>query len=617
MFSRDRDQGRGRRGGTIRTGTSRGGSDNGRGHIASRFATLGRGSASNVRGGLKGKQPGGGLRKVNWDLRTLEPLRKDFYIEHPAVRNRSNEEVSQFRENAEITVKGENVPNPVQYFEEGNFPPYVMEGIRRQGYSQPTPIQAQGWPIALSGRDLVAIAQTGSGKTLGYILPAIVHIIHQPRLSNGDGPIVLVLAPTRELAQQIQEVANSFGETAAVRNTCIFGGAPKGPQAHDLERGIEICIATPGRLIDFLERGTTNLRRCTYLVLDEADRMLDMGFEPQIRKIIEQIRPDRQVLMWSATWPKEVRALAEDFLTDYVHLNIGSLTLSANHNITQIIDVCHEYEKDSKLNRLLQEIGTEKENKTIIFVETKRKVDDITRNIRRDGWQAVSIHGDKNQQERDHVLQEFRSGRAPILVATDVAARGLDVDDVKYVINFDYPSSSEDYIHRIGRTGRRRQTGTAYAFFTSHNMKHAGDLIEVLREAGQNVNPRLSEMAEMAKAGNFSGRGAKRFGTSAGNGIERGSGRRGNNDGRGRGGTSIRGRGSSRGGGSSYQSSSNVYSGSDYNNYSSMKQSSSLGQQSTAYGYSTQRSYGQGSMPQNYGGGDNYGSAYPYRGTTY
>ncbi|XP_012271708.1 probable ATP-dependent RNA helicase DDX17 [Orussus abietinus] len=443
------------------------------------------------------------------------------------------------------------------------------------------------------------------------MLPAIVHIIHQPRLGSGDGPVALILAPTRELAQQIQEVANCFGEQASVRNTCIFGGAPKGPQAQDLERGVEICIATPGRLIDFLERGTTNMRRCTYLVLDEADRMLDMGFEPQIRKIIEQIRPDRQVLMWSATWPKEVRALAEDFLTDYTHLNIGSLTLSANHNIVQIVDVCQEFEKDVKLFRLLQEIGTEKENKTIIFVETKRKVDDITRNIRRDGWQALSIHGDKNQQERDHVLQEFRSGRAPILVATDVAARGLDVDDVKYVINFDYPSSSEDYIHRIGRTGRRRQTGTAYAFFTSHNMKHAGDLIEVLREAGQNINPRLSEMAEMAKSGGFGARSGRRFGGSGG-GPERSGGRRGGApEGRGRGGGPGRGRGGSRGG-SAGLTSSGGYS-SDYN-FGMGKMPS---QMSNSYGYNSQRNYGQANPPQNYEGGDNFGSGYHYRSTAY
>lgn len=197
---------------------------------------------------------------------------------------------------------------------------------------------------------MVGIAQTGSGKTLAYIMPAVVHINHQPRLQRGDGPIVLVLAPTRELAQQIQQVANDFGSCTHLKNTCIFGGAPKGPQARDLERGVEICIATPGRLIDFLEKGTTNLRRCTYLVLDEADRMLDMGFEPQIRKIIEQIRPDRQVLMWSATWPKEVRNLAEEFLNSYIQVNIGSLNLSANHNILQIVDVCEEFEKEQVRN---------------------------------------------------------------------------------------------------------------------------------------------------------------------------------------------------------------------------------------------------------------------------
>lgn len=348
-----------------------------------------------------------------------------------------------------------------------------------------------------------------------YILPATVHINHQPRLSRGDGPIVLILAPTRELAQQIQTVARDFGSSSCIRNTCIFGGSPKGPQARDLERGVEICIATPGRLIDFLEKGTTNLRRCTYLVLDEADRMLDMGFEPQIRKIIEQIRPDRQVLMWSATWPKEVQALAEDFLTDYIQINIGSLTLAANHNIRQIVEICQEHEKETKLSQLLREIATERCSKMIIFVETKKKVDDITKAIKREGWSAISIHGDKSQPERDYVLSEFRNGKTMILVATDVAARGLDVEDVKYVINFDYPNSSEDYIHRIGRTGRCQSAGTAYAYFTPNNARQAKELIAVLEEAGQSINPQLAEMANSIR--NQYGKGRQRWSHGRGN----------------------------------------------------------------------------------------------------
>lgn len=262
-------------------------------------------------------------------------------------------------------------------------------------------------------------------------------------------------------------------------------------------------------MIDFLEKGTTNLRRCTYLVLDEADRMLDMGFEPQIRKIIEQIRPDRQVLMWSATWPKEVQALAEDFLTDYIQINIGSLTLAANHNIRQIIEICQEHEKELKLSQLLREIGTERGSKMIIFVETKKKVDDITKTIKREGWSAISIHGDKSQPERDYVLSEFRNGKTMILVATDVAARGLDVEDVKYVINFDYPNSSEDYIHRIGRTGRCQSAGTAYAYFTPNNARQAKELIAVLEEAGQLINPQLADLANSVK--NQYGKGRQRW----------------------------------------------------------------------------------------------------------
>ncbi|XP_017781492.1 PREDICTED: probable ATP-dependent RNA helicase DDX17 isoform X2 [Nicrophorus vespilloides] len=465
-------------------------------------------------GGGRRNNAGACLRKPRWDLSRLEPFKKDFYVPHLRVAQRTKYEVDEWRHSKEISLKGKQIPFPVLSFEETCFPDYVISEIRKMGFKAPTPIQSQGWPIALSGRDMVGIASTGSGKTLSYILPAIVHINNQSRLLRDDGPIVLVLAPTRELAQQIQQVACDFGQTSRIRNTCVFGGAPKGPQANDLSDGVEIVIATPGRLIDFLESNRTNLRRCTYLVLDEADRMLDMGFEPQIRKIIEQIRPDRQTLMWSATWPKEVQALATEFLKDYVQINVGSLQLSANHNILQIIDVCQEYEKETKLSTLLKEIMAEKENKTIIFIETKRRVDDITRKMKRDGWPAVCIHGDKSQQERDWVLQDFRSGKAPILVATDVAARGLDVEDVKFVINFDYPSNSEDYVHRIGRTGRSSRTGTAYTFFTPSNANKAADLVAVLKEAKQVINPKLIEMTENRNwnNGNSNGRGRNRWG---------------------------------------------------------------------------------------------------------
>lgn len=277
-----------------------------------------------------------------------QPFKKNFYTPHPNVSSRSPVEIEQFQKFKEITVTGSDIPHPVQQFEEANFPADILGEIQKMGYETPTAIQAQGWPVAMSGKDMVGIAQTGSGKTLAYILPAIVHINNQQPINRGDGPVALILAPTRELAQQIQQVALEFGKIARVRNTCIFGGAAKGPQARDLERGVEIVIATPGRFIDFLERGTTNLQRCTLLVLDEADRMLDMGFEPQIRKIVEKIRPDRQTLMWSATWPKEVKKLASDFLNDFVQINIGSLQLSANHNIQQIVDVCQEHEKEMK-----------------------------------------------------------------------------------------------------------------------------------------------------------------------------------------------------------------------------------------------------------------------------
>ena len=368
---------------------------------------------------------GANLKAQNFDLNSLPKFEKSFYKEDPSVASRSQSDVEAFRRQHLITVTGKNVPKPVETFDEAGFPGYVMNEVKAQGFAKPTAIQSQGWPMALSGRDVVGIAETGSGKTLTYCLPAIVHINAQPLLAPGDGPIVLVLAPTRELAVQIQEEVSKFGKSSRIRNTCVYGGVPKGQQIRDLARGVEVCIATPGRLIDMLESGKTNLRRVTYLVLDEADRMLDMGFEPQIRKIIGQIRPDRQTCMWSATWPKEVRQLASDYQNNFIQVNIGSIDLSANHRITQIVDICSEFEKRDRMIKHMEQIMEDKANKILIFTGTKRVADDITRFLRQDGWPALSIHGDKQQNERDWVLNEFKTGKSPIMVATDVASRGI------------------------------------------------------------------------------------------------------------------------------------------------------------------------------------------------
>ncbi|KAJ6172581.1 RNA helicase (Dbp) [Penicillium chermesinum] len=442
-------------------------------------------------GGDRMSNLGQGLEQQEWDLSALPKFEKSFYNEHPDVTARSEAEVEAFRKKHQMAVQGRNVPRPVETFDEAGFPGYVL---------------SEGWPMALSGRDVVGIAETGSGKTLTYCLPSIVHINAQPLLAPGDGPIVLILAPTRELAVQIQAEITKFGKSSRIRNTCVYGGVPKGPQIRDLSRGVEVCIATPGRLIDMLEAKRTNLRRVTYLVLDEADRMLDMGFEPQIRKIIGQIRPDRQTCMWSATWPKEVRQLASDFLNDYIQVNIGSMDLSANHRITQIVEVMSDFEKRDRMIKHMEKIMEDRANKILIFTGTKRIADEITRFLRQDGWPALSIHGDKQQNERDWVLNEFKQGKSPIMVATDVASRGIDVRDITHVLNYDYPNNSEDYVHRIGRTGRAGAKGTAITFFTTDNAKQARDLVTILTEAKQQIDPRLAEMVRYGGGGGGGGR---------------------------------------------------------------------------------------------------------------
>ncbi|KAL9670758.1 hypothetical protein QQ045_008316 [Rhodiola kirilowii] len=415
-----------------------------------------------------------------------------------------------FRRRHEITVSGSNVPHPFISFDSTGLPPEILRELKSAGFASPTPIQAQSWPIALQSRDIVAVAKTGSGKTLGYLIPGFIHI-KQCRKNPQMGPTVLVLSPTRELATQIQDEAEKFSTSSRISCTCLYGGAPKGPQLRDLSRGVDIVVATPGRLNDILEMKRISLSQVSYLVLDEADRMLDMGFEPQIRKIVKEVPSRRQTLMYTATWPKEVRKIAADLLVNPVQVNIGNIDeLVANKSITQYVEVVPSMEKQRRLEQILR--SQEPGSKIIVFCSTKKMCDMLSRNIGRQ-FGTAAIHGDKSQQERDYVLNQFKSGKCPILVATDVAARGLDVKDIRVVVNYDFPTGVEDYVHRIGRTGRAGATGIAYTFFGDQDAKHASDLIKVLEGASQKVPPEIRDMA--SRGGGMMGK-LRRWGPSSG-----------------------------------------------------------------------------------------------------
>ncbi|KAK7266065.1 hypothetical protein RIF29_18705 [Crotalaria pallida] len=424
-----------------------------------------------------------------------------------------------YRRRHEITVSGDKVPAPITSFGSSGLPSEILKEVQSAGFSAPTPIQAQSWPIAIQSRDIVAIAKTGSGKTLGYLIPAFMHI---KRCGNNSklGPTVLVLSPTRELATQIQDEAVKFGKSSRFSCACLYGGAPKGPQLRDIDRGADIVVATPGRLNDILEMRRISLNQVSYLVLDEADRMLDMGFEPQIRKIVNEVPARRQTLMYTATWPKEVRKIAADFMVNPVQVNIGNVDeLVANKSITQHVEIVASMEKHRRLETILR--SEDPGSKIIIFCSTKKMCDQLARNLSRQ-FGAAAIHGDKSQAERDHVLSQFRTGRCPVLVATDVAARGLDVKDIRVVVNYDFPTGVEDYVHRIGRTGRAGATGSAYTFFGDQDAKHASDLIKILEGANQRVPPELRDLSSRGGGMNRSrrwGSGGSGYGGSGGSGY--------------------------------------------------------------------------------------------------
>ncbi|RHY33555.1 hypothetical protein DYB32_001554 [Aphanomyces invadans] len=432
----------------------------------------------------------------NQDMEELAPLdhstvayesfRKAFYTPATAL---NAIEISQLRRELDIRVElrpGDVDIAPIRSFMQAGFSRQLLALLMKHGLEAPTPIQAQAFPLAMSGRDMIGIAQTGSGKTLSFLLPMMVHIMDQRLLEKA-----VILSPTRELAHQIYVEAKKFSMDA--KCAAIYGGAGnKWDQIQSIRKGAEIVVATPGRLMEHLrKRVIKNLHRVTFVVLDEADRMFEMGFESQLRSILGQIRPDRQTLLFSATFRRRIETLARDVLTNPVKIIVGTVG-QANDEIKQMAVVVPT--KEAKWNWLMKNLPMlTEEGKLLIFIGSKAGVDELAASLNGlgDVYPCVSLHGDKSQFDRADALRRFKSGKCPILVATDVAARGLDIKDIKNVVNYDVAKNIDTHVHRIGRTGRMGidgvSPGTAYTLVTPKDQDFAGHLVNNMDFTNQPV----------------------------------------------------------------------------------------------------------------------------------
>lgn len=438
------------------------------------------------------------LPTINYSKLNLEPLRKNFYTEPAELADMNEAELADLRLELDgIKVAGKDVPKPVQKWSQCGLNYQSLEVIRKLGYERPTAIQMQAIPAIMSGRDVIGVAKTGSGKTIAFLLPMFRHIRDQRPLEGTDGPVGLIMTPTRELATQIHKECKPFLKAMGLRAVCAYGGAPIKDQIADLKRGAEIVVCTPGRMIDLLAANSgrvTNLRRVTYVVLDEADRMFDMGFEPQVMKVFANIRPNRQTILFSATMPRIMDALAKKTLQSPVEITVGGRSVVAPE-ISQLVEVREEKEKFHRLLELLGELYDKDEDaRTLIFVDRQEKADDLLKDLMRKGYPCMSIHGGKDQIDRDSTIDDFKAGVVPILIATSVAARGLDVKQLKLVVNYDAPNHLEDYVHRAGRTGRAGNTGTAVTFVTEDQEQYSVGIAKALEQSGQPVPERLNEM---------------------------------------------------------------------------------------------------------------------------
>eukprot|EP00924_Labyrinthula_sp_SR-Ha-C_P004112 snap_masked-scaffold_3-processed-gene-14.20-mRNA-1 protein AED:0.29 eAED:0.29 QI:0/-1/0/1/-1/1/1/0/482 len=387
-------------------------------------------------------------------------------------------------------------------------------------FETPTPVQAYSWPglSDKTNRDFIGISKTGSGKTLAFTLPIICKILkeiykrekknnlYRPQNKAVASPSCLVLSPTRELAIQSQLVAKELVESSGnkLNSIVIYGGGDRRQQERDLKASVSkehlFCVATIGRFLDFLNSGTLNLSRTKWLILDEADRLLEQGFEKEVKSIIEQIPNPVQTLMFSATWPEEIRKIASAYMSDPIKLTVGSDSLTANQNVAQNILVLEEYDKNRKLFELLSVLKARETNKKIIvFALYKKEASRLEETLQRQRYRAIGIHGDKQQKEREDCLRSFLTGKNNVLVATDVASRGLDIEDVEVVINYTFPLTIEDYVHRIGRTGRAGKKGRSFTFFTAKEKSLAGSLQNILREAKAAIPEELAKFGNSVK----------------------------------------------------------------------------------------------------------------------
>jgi len=448
-----------------------------------------------------------GLELIDHSKIEYEPFTKDFYEEHDEIANMLPEDCANLRQLLQIKIRGNKVPNPIASFNHLLIDDAILNKIYKVGYRIPTPIQCQCLPSGLKGRDLIGIAKTGSGKTLGYIIPMIIHILDQKPLGKHEGPIVLVLAPTRELCQQICVETTKFAKLFDLKCVSIIGGDDKTDQWRELKHGVEILIGTPGRIIDLAKKGAFKINlRTTFLVIDEADRMFDMGFEYQIRQVLDQIRPDRQILFFSATFNKKVENLTKDILTDPIKIIVGKEGVS-NEDVTQYVHIMETEEE--KMDWLIVHIGKLLEQgQILIFSNTILTCEVIYKNLNKiykdkgkhsnsNKYNLVGlIHGDKVQYERAIAINNFRQGIYLIMIGTDVASRGLDIPMISTVLNFNCAKDNEGHIHRIGRTGRAgNKEGVAITLITKNEINSAIMLVKNFEECGQVVTYELESLA--------------------------------------------------------------------------------------------------------------------------